>query len=311
VAEDDGGMSLVTLDGHQVGHAALPRSSPSGWPGVGGGMLTYVEDGVLKGLTADGTVAVVGRVTGWAGGPVIVSPDRHHWMWSASSPPATSRLMLGTKGAPDRLIAELTSEQSGLQPFRWTQAGPTYQRAARGIGGYILFGDVATGPTYRFDVDSGQVKPVLESGDCHLADLAVDGTIACIRTIDRSLSVLAPGGNVFEIALPTPTFNQYGAITFVLNSGAVRLVIGGATGSGPEAERYQMDTVDVTWRQLHQLGPDGLRPAAPPWSWLGDGSLVAYRPARAAGGDPGIYVVDRQGATTKVSSSGAALGVVG
>jgi hypothetical protein len=309
---DSTSLSLVTLDGRAISQTAIPSDA---WLGVGGGMATFVDHGQLKGLTRAGTVASIGPVADWAGGPVVVSPDGGHWMWSASSAsdPFESALMLGTRGARDRVVARLTSQQSDLQPFRWSDAGPIYQQAARGLGGYILFGDGASGPSFRFDVATGEVTPVLAGNACHLADLAVDGTIACVRgPAQRSIDVLSPAGHVIEIPLPRPAFVQEGAVTFVPGSGSAKLVVGGATSAGASGapERYETDVLDAGSRQLRPFGPLGLRPAPGPWSWLPDGSLVAYRPARSSGGDPGVYTVARDGVARKVLSAGTPLGVI-
>jgi hypothetical protein len=179
-----------------------------------------------------------------------------------------------------------------------------------GIGGYILFGDGALGPSYRFDPDTGQVSTVLDGG-CYLADLSADGTIACFRPADHSLAILGPDGHSpYAIPLPTPAFTQEGAVTFAPGSTATSLVVGGATSAGADGgqERYQTDMLDVASRTLRPFGPAGLRPASDPW--LPDGSLVAYRPDRAFGGDPGVYVIAPGGTARRMLPSGTPLGVV-
>jgi hypothetical protein len=308
-------FSLSTLDGRRIASTTRNRAE---WTGVGGGMVTFVEGGALMGLTPAGTVERLGAVTGWTAGPVVVSPDGQRWMWSASSTSAsatTSSLMLGGRGAADRVVARLTSQERGLQPFRWGAAGPVYQQAAMGIGGYILFGDAATGPSFRFDAGTGQATTVLGGNDCHLADLAADGTIACIRTgatpMQSSLSVLSPGGHVVDVPLPSPAFTQRGAVSFAPGSNE-KLVIGGGASVGADGppERYETDLFDAGSRQLHSLGPAGLRPAPGPWNWLPDGSVLAYRPSGAFGGSPGIYIIRPDGTTAKLLPAGSALGVI-
>jgi len=308
-------LSLVSLDGHQVAHTVLPASASLS--GVGGGMLTFVDHGTLKGLTPSGTIETLGSIAG-SGDGAEVSPDGQRWMTAHLTSDAsgvTSQLVLGTKGGPDRVVATLTAQDRHLAPFRWTAAGPIYQHAVMGIGGYILFGDGASGATYRLDTASGQVSTVLGTSgpsDCRLADLAADGTIACVRSMPSvSLSVLSPGGHVVQVPLPKPAFNQYGAVSFSPGSNHM-LVIGGATSAGSEGkpERYETDLFDADTRQLRPFGPAGLRPAAGPSSWLSDGSLLTFRPEGAAGGSPGIYVVRPDGSARKVLSSGAPLGVI-
>lgn len=306
-------LALYTLDGSQVAHVTLSPSQHSGSAGVGGGMLTFVDGGVLKGMTPDGTVLTLGPLTGWNGGRAVVGPDGQHWMWAvysadSASGSTSSKLVLGRAGAPDRVVASQTVVGRTFMPLRWTAVGPTYQSMPMGIGGYILFGDSAMGPSYRFDPDTGRVSPVVD-GSCDLADLATDGTIACFRLADHTLAVLVPDGHSpFAVTLPTPAFNQEGALTFAPGPTATTLVVGGATGAGPAEERYQTDLLDIASRTLRPFGPAGLRPAPDPW--LPDGSLVAYRPAGAYGGDPGIYVVAPDGTARRVLPSGTPIGVV-
>ena len=306
-------LSLVSLDGHQVAHTIVPASAS--WQGVGGGLLTFVDHGTLKGLKPSGAVETLGSLAGSADG-AVVSPDGQHWMTATLTSDAsgvTSQLVLGTRGGADRVVARLTAQDRHLTPFRWTAGGPIYQHAVMGVGGYILFGDGASGPTYRLDAGSGQVSTVLgtsDASDCRLADLAADGTIACVRSMPSlSLAVLSPGGHVVEMPLPRPAFNQYGAVSFLPGSGQ-RLVIGGATSAGPNQEQYVTYLFDAGSRQLRPFGPAGLRPVAGPSSWLPDGSLLTYRPEGAAGGSPGIYVVRPDGSARKVLASGTPLGVI-
>jgi hypothetical protein len=63
-------------------------------------------------------------------------------------------------------------------------------------------------------------------------------------------------------------------------------------------------------RTLKPFGPAGLRPGEGSWTWLSDGSLIAYRPVGAAGGDPGIYLISEGGLAKKVAASGIPIGVL-
>ena len=53
-------LKLVGLDGSQVANVTLPPSESYRWPGVGGGMLTFVDGGQLKGLRPSGAVQTFG-----------------------------------------------------------------------------------------------------------------------------------------------------------------------------------------------------------------------------------------------------------
>src|SRR5947208_2546463 len=100
-------------------------------------------------------IALALALAGYTAGRAVVSPDGQHWMWGTSSfggSSVTSKLMLGSRGAPDRVIDQETSQESHFEPYRWTSAGPTYVAAPVGVGGYILF-EIGGSPSWRFDVD--------------------------------------------------------------------------------------------------------------------------------------------------------------
>jgi hypothetical protein len=309
-------LHLVTLEGRDVARTSVP--SFASVTGVGGDMATFVVGDQLKALRPTGAIETLGRLPGYSAGKVIVSPDGQQWMWSVystSGSSVNSKLMLGTRGGADRTIAEqtTTTEPRILQPYRWGPAGPVYQSSAMGLGGYILFGEFTTGPTWRVDPATGQTATLLAGNSCTLADLAPDGTIACFEQPGGGLlNVLSPGGHVVQVPLPKPAFTQAGAVSFKPGSKAGTLVIGGATSAGANGgrEQYEMDLIDAGARSLHRLGPAGLRPGDGPWTWLADGSLISYRPARALGGDPGIYLISPGGNARKVFASGTPVGVI-
>lgn len=308
-------LHLVTVEGRDVARTSVP--SVASVAGVGGGMATFVVGDQLKGLRLGGAVETLGRLPGYSAGKVTVSPDGQQWMWSVystSGSSASSKLMLGTRGGAERTIAEqtTTTEPRILQPYRWGPAGPVYQSSAMGLGGYILFGEFTTGPTWRVDPATGQTATLLDGTSCTLADLAPDATMACFEQPGgRVLNVLSPGGHVVQVPLPRPAFTQAGAVTFKPGSNAGALVVGGATGAGTSGgrEQYETDLIDVGARTLHRFGPAGLRPGEGPWTWLSDGSLISYRPAGALGGDPGVYLISPRGSARKVFASGTPIGV--
>ena len=141
----------------------------------------------------------------------------------------------------------------------------------------------------------------------------VDGTIGCFRHGDTtSLDVLSPGGHIVEMPLSRPEFLHYGALSFKPGSEARMLVLGGATGVGADGakEQYQTYLVDASVRTMKPFGPVGLRPGDGSWSWLSNGSLIAYLPVGAAGGDPGVYLISKGGSTNRVFASGTPVGVL-
>jgi hypothetical protein len=308
-------LRLITLDGREVVHTSIPASAS--FSGVGGDMATFVADGQLKGLRPNGAVVTLGTLRSFDGTRVTISPDGQQWLWATTSQNGnqlTSKLLLGSKADPERTVAELTAgtEPRVLRPYRWEAAGPVYQSSATGLGGYILFNGT-TGPSWRLDPVTGRSTSILDGTTCTIGDLASDGTIACFRHGDATaLEVLSPGGHVVEMPLSRPAFFHYGAVSFKPGAEATTLVLGGATGVGADGakEQYQTYLVDAGMRTLKPFGPAGLRPGDGSWTWLSDGSLIAYRPAGAAGGDPGIYLIAKGGSAKKVLASGIPVGVL-
>jgi hypothetical protein len=308
-------LRLIALDGREVAHTAIPSSAS--FSGVGGGMATFVADGQLKGLRPGGSVVTLGSLQGFDGTSVTVSPDGQQWLWATTSingSQVTSKLMLGSKSDPGRTVADLTAgtEPRVLRPYRWEAAGPVYQSSATGLGGYSLFNGT-TGPSWRLDPQNGHSTSILDGTTCTIADLSSDGTIACFRHGDTAaLEVLSPGGHVVEMPLARPAFNQHGALSFKPGSEATTLVLGGATAVGADGakEQYQTYLVDARMRTLKPFGPAGLRPGDGSWAWLSDGSLIAYRPAGAAGGDSGTYLLSAGGSAKKIFASGTPVGVI-
>lgn len=308
-------LRLVALDGREIAHTSIP--APTSFSGVGGDMATFVTDGQVKGLRPDGVVITLGTLRNFDGTRVNMSPDGQQWLWATSSwngDRPTSKLLLGSKSDPERTVAELNSgsEPRVLRPYRWEAAGPVYQSSATGLGGYILF-DGTTGPSWRLDPVTGRSAPILDGTTCTIGDLASDGTIGCFRHGDTtSLDVLSPGGHIVEMPLSRPEFLHYGALSFKPGSEARMLVLGGATGVGADGakEQYQTYLVDASVRTMKPFGPVGLRPGDGSWSWLSNGSLIAYRPVGAAGGDPGVYLISKGGSTNRVFASGTPVGVL-
>ncbi|MDQ6773724.1 MAG: hypothetical protein M3024_12180 [Candidatus Dormibacteraeota bacterium] len=306
-------LRLVALDGPELAHVVLP--SGASVVGTGGGVAAFIVNGELEGLHQNGTVEKLGPAAGYSAGPIIVSPDAQQWMWSVwsgSGATVASRVVLGTRNAPDRTVARMTSTTARvLMPYRWTPGGPVYQSSPLGLGGYILFA-LSFGPSWRFDSASGKVTQLTDS--CRIADVALGGATACLRDSspgNSTLDVATPGASVLHVALPRPEFTQVGAVSF-RPAQTSTLVVSGATGVGAdgEPEHYQSYLVDVATGHMRSFGLAGLRAGDGSWTWLADGSLIAYRPARAFGGEPGIYLVTADGASRKVFGSGMPIGVI-
>jgi hypothetical protein len=79
---------------------------------------------------------------------------------------------------------------------------------------------------------------------------------------------------------------------------------GKAAAAGGQGETYETDLVDVAAAALRPFGQPGLRPGDGQWAWLPNGSLICYRPANAAGGDPGVYIVQIGGGMQQLTPAG-------
>ena len=307
-------LRLVGLDGRERTRLGLPARSTVA--GVGGGVAVFTDGETLKGLHPDGAVETLGTMTGYRDGRVVVSPDGAHWLWSVHTigqQSSTSRIVLGTRGATDRTVAQLTSgpEARVLMPYRWTAGGPVYHSMVAGIGGYILFA-YAFSPSWRLDLGSGRTTELTEA--CFVADLAADGTMACFfaDAEDGSwMEITRQGAAKVQVTLPKPAFRLSGAASFRPGPAATTLAMAGATGEGANPgghERFQTALVDVRAGTLRPFGPAGLRPGDGDWSWLPDGSVIAYHPA--LDGEGGVYVIAPDGSATKVFRSGVPVGVI-
>jgi hypothetical protein len=148
---------------------------------------------------------------------------------------------------------------------------------------------------------------------CSFSDAAPDGTIACFPTprgqlSPHQLTLIHSDGSKQTIQLPTPQFNLYGDAYF--SPTASKLTVGGAVDVGFQpGERFSTELITVTNASTASPGISGVRPAMGPQSWLPDGSLVLWRPADAAGGSPGVYVVDAASAhILSITVSGEPIG---
>ena len=77
--------------------------------------------------------------------------------------------------------------------------------------------------------------------------------------------------------------------------------------SNARPEQYGTDLIR-TDGSISRFGPDGVDPAMGPQSWLPDGRLVLWRRPGAAGGTPGIYVLDRSAHGTFIPTTNEPLG---
>jgi hypothetical protein len=67
--------------------------------------------------------------------------------------------------------------------------------------------------------------------------------------------------------------------------------------------------VDLTGR-ITPFGPPGAQPALQSQTWLPDGKLLLHRKVGAAGGDPGLFILDANGHGPFIGESGRPIGVI-
>jgi len=309
---DDTTVRLVDLHGQEVAHTALSAGQPVG---AGGDFVAFVNGTSLKALHANGTVTTLGSLPGYQSMPVLFSPDGRQWLWATTTfagSIASSSVLLSSPGEPDRTVAQHSgaTDHRALYPFRWTPAGPVYSSGPVGIGGYILF-NTGYSPSWLVDPSTAQSTPLL-GGKCAVADVAADGTVACFdgAAVPNAVVIVRANGTTVRTPLPRPQFVQYGAASFRPDSTPAALVVAGSPAVGGPQEQYEIDLVDVATGAMRQWAQAGLRPGDGSWAWLPDGSLIAYRPSNATGGDSGVYLLAQDGSATRVFGSGRPVGII-
>jgi len=308
---DDTALHLVDLRGQEVAKTALSGGQPVG---AAGDFAAFVDGTSLKALHADGTITTLGSLPGYLSSSVAVSPDGRQWLWATTTitSPISSTVLLSSAGRPDRTVAQHSgaTDHRALYPFRWTPAGPVYSSGPSGIGGYILF-RMAYSPSWLVDPNTAQPAQLL-GGKCAAADVAVDSTVACFdaTAVPVALVITRPDGTTVRTPLPGPQFAQYGAASFRPGASPITIVVAGSPAIGGPQEQYEVDVVDVATGARRRWVQSGLRPGDGSWAWLPDGSLIAYRPSNAGGGDPGVFVLAPDGSTTRVFGSGWPVGVI-
>jgi hypothetical protein len=277
--------------------------------------IFVMSGGHLKTMQEDGSVVDQGPMDP-AVGRIVPSPDGRRWLWStyaASGTALHSSVYLGGEGLQPRIVEDMTEANRVLAPFSWTSRGAFVVHSPQGIGGYILF-DVAYGPVDRLDPVTWHVTAETSSNDCAFSDEAIDGTMMCFprgggqRT--WTFALVAPTGSQRTVSLPRPQYTQFGDAYF--DPTGTLVALGGASSAGADGkpEQYSSGQVIVATGALNPIGPSGVRPAMGSQCWLPDGRLVLWRPVNAAGGPPGIFVVDRDGNAAFIASKGVPVGQI-
>ena len=224
------------------------------------------------------------------------------------------------EGAAPRVVLTEINPKGQLEPFAWTAQGIYVNPLPMDANGYFPFqGPVILGTMKLVTPSTGQATLIPGLQDCSFSDANDAGLIACFRVgakPDLRLLHALPS----DLTLATPRFNFVGDAYFSMDGSL--LTVAGATGVGmPEQlsggvpskpEVYGVDLVRVAGESIRRFGPEGTRVAMGEQSWLPDGKLVLWRPLGAAGGDPGLYVLDPNGAGQGplINTTGRAVGYV-
>jgi hypothetical protein len=311
-------VRLVTPSGHVVADYPYTLGRPP-LAVAGNRIFVATQGGELMAIDRDGSVEDLGPL-GTCCPSLVPSPDGKRWLWQTVGPQSNgiyefpSQIHEAGDGLADRVVEQYTGARV-LRPYAWTAAGVFIEHSLTGIGGYFPF-KVIVAPMDRLELDTGKVTPLAAGDGCSLGDVAADGTIACFVMADQSstLRVVAPNGGTKNLALARPQFTIAGEAWFD-PSGTV-LMAAGATGVGngfvhpqPQPEEYTTYLVRLDGSMV-QFGPAGARPALGVQSWLSSQQLVLWRPLGAAGGQPGLYVLDMSGRGNFIADPGVPVGVL-
>jgi len=160
------------------------------------------------------------------------------------------------------------------------------------------------------DPVTGHITALPATFGCTFGDMAADGTIICFPG-GAFVRLVSSTGKTTNIPLATPRFNNVGE-AFCAPSEAM-CTVAGASGVGNamepnhQPEQYGTDLV-ITDGSISRFGPEGVDPAMGWPSWLPNGSLVLWRRPGAAGGPPGLCVLDKLGHGPFIGDSGEPVG---
>jgi hypothetical protein len=314
---EPGSLTLYSLSGARVAHIQLDAGTRV-LATAGSRVFVQHASDHLKAIRRDGTVEDLGSL-GQSVRWFSASPDGTKWIWSTSeetSNPTHSAVHLGGDGLTPRIVEELTRTATVLGPLSWTRQGAFVQYGpAGGHGGYFPFGRsnewlLVEGSVHRMDPVTGTVTALPATYGCTFGDMAADGTIICFPG-GAYVRLVSPSGKTINIPLATPRFNNVGEAFCSPTEGTC--TVAGATGVGNamdpnhQPEQYGTDLVTMDG-SISRFGPEGVDPAMGWQSWLPDGSLVLWRRPGAAGGPPGLYVLDKSGHGPFIPDTGEPIG---
>jgi len=321
--DQPGSVDLYRLDGSRAAHYSLEAGS--GVFAAAGSRIFFGRGDQLNALHPDGTVESLGPLGAGDIRWFASNPTGTSWLWSTHQEGDTttkSAVHLGAPGIQGRVVEELTAAGQTLAPLMWTNRGAFIEAApVGGHGGYFPFGRsigwlLVEGSVHRLDPTSGRVTPVPGSPRCAFGDEASDNSVICFPG-GSSVRLYAQSGKVIDVALAKPRFT-IAAEAFCAPAEAI-CTVAGASGVGngmaypngtPPPEQYGTDLIRPDG-SISRFGPDGTDPAMGPQSWLPDGQLVLWRRPDAAGGAPGVYVLDRSGRGPFIPTKGEPVGYLG
>ncbi|HKV29684.1 MAG TPA: hypothetical protein VJT14_01565 [Candidatus Dormibacteraeota bacterium] len=313
-------IRFLTEAGRESGHLTFPPATLV-WAAGAGRVFIETSDHVLKVLDRDGATEVLDP----HGSSVVVARGGARWAWMSSSSDQgfDTLIKVASDGVAPRVVYRHDNLHPPGQPFApplplaWTATGIYVSTIPKFSIGYWPFASYSSnagnplniGTMFVVNPATGESTALPLQHDCMVMDVSDSGVIACwplgppnALNTNPTLRLVFPGGRVTNLRLPTPRFNGIGDAFF--SPDGAQLTVAGATLvainlSGrphkPQPEEYGVDLVRVSDMSIRPFGPFGTRVAMGEESWLPDGNLVLWRPSGAAGGGPGLYVVDPSG----------------
>ena len=315
-------LKLYALDGRLT---TTFRVTADVWPLAAAGKRIFVQkSNRLEAIDRTGSIEDLGPLTVGANeiAFIIPSPDGTHWLQAI-----TPNIHEAGDGMSDRVVATGTGS-SPLQVYAWTSTtaliyhSPGFPFRVSTLGAFPPRWPIASVDT--LDVGSGVSTPVAGSAGCQPGDVSAQGVYVCFvqprnDAIDatQTLRLMPSTGQPIDIRLPLPLFSEAGAAWFSPSGKVLTLAAWDGNGhfgqpgqplSGPPVEIHTY-LVDLTGK-ITPFGPAGAQPALDAQTWLPGGKILLERRVGAAGGDPGLFLLDANGHGPFIRDSSRPIGVI-